>query len=360
MESKSSRIKRLFPGGNTSVGFYSYYQYVIDVKNANRIFFLKGGPGVGKSSMMKKIGQRMLEEGYNVEFHHCSADPDSIDAVVIPELNIGMIDGTAPHVIDPKYPGAVDEVVNLGEYWNEDPLRSSRDEIITAIEGNSNIYKRVYKYLGAAKLIHDDIEWIYNKAMDFDKLNDVTYDYLEEVFKEARKQNKQSGVRHLFGSAYTHKGHIDFADTFVGTMKNIHYINGKDGTGKSTILKKVAERAIEYGYNVDVYHEPLEPLKIESVVIEELDLAITTNERFIDREKLNLNKLLNTEILEAYKEELRESEELFNGMLDDARINLGKSKKNHDIIESYYIPNIDFEGINKLTSELIEKILNSK
>ncbi|WP_026476232.1 ATPase [Alkaliphilus transvaalensis] len=91
------RIKRLFPGGNTSVGFFSYYQYVIDLKEANRLYLLKGGPGVGKSSLMKKIGHEMVERGYDIEFHHCSAGPEGVDAVVIPALKVAIIDGTSPH-----------------------------------------------------------------------------------------------------------------------------------------------------------------------------------------------------------------------------------------------------------------------
>ncbi|RKD32467.1 ATPase [Thermohalobacter berrensis] len=91
------KIKRMFPGGNTSKGFYSYYDYIIE-KDANRIFIIKGGPGVGKSSMMKKIAKEMIDRGYNIEYHHCSSDNNSIDGVVIPKLRVGLIDGTAPHV----------------------------------------------------------------------------------------------------------------------------------------------------------------------------------------------------------------------------------------------------------------------
>ncbi|WP_425446644.1 ATPase [Dethiothermospora halolimnae] len=93
----SSKIKRVFPGGNTSKGFYSYYDNIIE-KDANRIFILKGGPGTGKSSLMKSIGKEMLNKGYDIEYHHCSSDNGSIDGVVVPKLKVAMIDGTAPHV----------------------------------------------------------------------------------------------------------------------------------------------------------------------------------------------------------------------------------------------------------------------
>ncbi len=94
---KKGKIKRVFPGGNTAKGFYSYYDNIIG-KEANRLFIIKGGPGVGKSSFMKKIGYEMIERGYDVEFHQCSSDNGSLDGIVVPDLKVAMIDGTAPQV----------------------------------------------------------------------------------------------------------------------------------------------------------------------------------------------------------------------------------------------------------------------
>lgn len=89
-------LKKVFPGGNTSEGFYSFYNYIISPE-ARRILVIKGGPGVGKSTFMKYLGEQMLEQGYNVEYHCCSSDNGSIDGVVIPQIGIALIDGTAPH-----------------------------------------------------------------------------------------------------------------------------------------------------------------------------------------------------------------------------------------------------------------------
>ncbi|MEN6316085.1 MAG: ATPase [Clostridiaceae bacterium] len=94
------KVRHMFPGGNTSKGFYSFYQYIISQEDAKRIFILKGGPGVGKSTFMKKIAARMLERGYDAEYMHCSSDNSSLDGIVIPKIGIAMIDGTAPHVVD--------------------------------------------------------------------------------------------------------------------------------------------------------------------------------------------------------------------------------------------------------------------
>lgn len=92
-------IKNLFPGGNTSKGFYSFYRYILKQNEARRIFCIKGGPGTGKSSLMKKIGSYFYDKGYDIEYHHCSSDNNSLDGVVIKPLNVALLDGTAPHVV---------------------------------------------------------------------------------------------------------------------------------------------------------------------------------------------------------------------------------------------------------------------
>ncbi|ABR49245.1 ATPase [Alkaliphilus metalliredigens QYMF] len=355
---KKGNIRRLFPGGNTSLGFYSHFDHIIDVKNANHVFFVKGGPGVGKSHMMKKIGYEMVDRGYDIEFHHCAADPDSVDAVVIPELKIAMLDGTAPHVEDPKYPGAVDEVINLGDYWDEAAMKVNRKGIIENTMANSHIYKRVYKYLPAAKLIHDDIEWIYGYAMDFVKVNQATKALIKEIFDGIEDQERIGKKRHLLGSAITLEGHVDYVETYVGPMDKVLYIKGAPGTGKSTLLEKIAEMAVEKGYDIEIHHEPLVPDKIETLLIPGLDIAITTHEKYKQYLALNLNQFLDQKKIEQYREELDYSERLFKQLINDAMKNLQKTKKAHDVMESYYVPNVNFDGVNELRAKILDKILS--
>ncbi|NLL04572.1 MAG: ATPase [Clostridiaceae bacterium] len=91
------KIRHMFLGGNTSQGFFSYYDYILSQEEATRIICIKGGPGVGKSTFMKKIGKEMEDRGYDVEYMHCSSDNNSIDGVVIPAIKVALLDGTAPH-----------------------------------------------------------------------------------------------------------------------------------------------------------------------------------------------------------------------------------------------------------------------
>lgn len=88
---------RYFLGANSPQGFYSLYDQLIDPAQARAIYILKGGPGCGKSSLMRRVAQRAEEMGEHVEYIHCSGDPDSLDAILLPARKTAIADGTAPH-----------------------------------------------------------------------------------------------------------------------------------------------------------------------------------------------------------------------------------------------------------------------
>ncbi|HZK57434.1 MAG TPA: ATPase [Clostridia bacterium] len=353
---EKGNIKRLLPGSNTSIGFYSYFEYIINQKEARRIYYFKGGPGVGKSYMMRKIGHKLVEKGLDIEFHHCAADPESIDAVVIPCIKVAIIDGTTPHITDPRYPGVTGVTVNLDEFLNEEGLRKVKNSIIEFTEDNKNIYVRVYKYLAAAKLIHDDIEWINNYSMDYKKASEETDGLINKYMSIVENKNKFGRERHLFGSSYTLKGRVDHAETFIGIIGKIIYIKGDDGTGRSTLLKRLSFVALNKGYDVEIYHEPLVPEKIESIVIPELNLAFTTNSKFSDKETVDLDTYIDETKIKKYKGELKHSRKVFNGLLNDAFAYLGKTNAVHNEMEKYYSSNIFYEGLDKVREDILGEI----
>ena len=146
-----------FLGANSPAGFYSLYSELLPPETANAIYILKGGPGCGKSTLMRRVAQQAAQAGEAVEYILCSGDPDSLDAVVLPRLGAALVDGTAPHVVEPKYPGAVEQYVNLGDCYDRAGLRAIRGEILTCMDGYKEHYQRAYRCLDAAAEIQTDV-----------------------------------------------------------------------------------------------------------------------------------------------------------------------------------------------------------
>ena len=87
-----------FLGANSGLGFQNLFGKFCAPEDFYDLIVLKGGPGAGKSTMMRRIGEAAEKRGEQVEYLYCSGDPDSLDGVHIPRLRTAVVDGTAPHV----------------------------------------------------------------------------------------------------------------------------------------------------------------------------------------------------------------------------------------------------------------------
>ncbi|NLM21248.1 MAG: ATPase [Peptococcaceae bacterium] len=353
----TGRIRKMFPGGNTSEGFYSYYPYLLE-KGTNRTFVIKGGPGVGKSTLMKKVGKKMVEQGYDVEFHYCSSDSNSLDGIVIEQLGIVMVDGTAPHMIDPQYPGGLDEIINLGEFWDIDSMQNNREKIINCTKNVSRSFARAYSYLKAARFIADNISAVYEMSMNYVGVNRIA-GIFQDILNDTYHEGRIGKERHLFSCAYTPEGFIDLTDSILQDSVKVYYIEGWMGTGKTTLMSKIAARAIEKGLDVEIYHTPLIPRKIGTILIKDLNMALTTSKSFKNRheEVIDLNQFLNRKIIEEHKEVLEKDNALLTELISMGISNIRQAKAEHDVLENYYIPNMNFAAADDKSEEILNRIL---
>ena len=122
--------KRYFAASNTSKGFASYFDENFR-ERADRRYIIKGGPGTGKSRLMREMADAFLQAGGEVEHYYCSSDPSSLDGIFIGFGNytVAVMDGTAPHAEDISSPGTVDNLIDLGRFWNASELRLRKKEI---------------------------------------------------------------------------------------------------------------------------------------------------------------------------------------------------------------------------------------
>lgn len=137
-----------FLGGNTARGFVSFYDGFCRGPE-DFLWVLKGGPGCGKSSFMRAIGDAAEKAGLAVEYALCSADPDSVDGVYLPALHTGYVDGTAPHVIEPVTPGTAGAYLDLSRFYDCGALAEKRRQIERLQTQCAQMYREAYARLAA-------------------------------------------------------------------------------------------------------------------------------------------------------------------------------------------------------------------
>ncbi|MBM7615744.1 hypothetical protein [Alkaliphilus hydrothermalis] len=168
---------------------------------------------------------------------------------------------------------------------------------------------------------------------------------------------KLSKERHLFGSAFTFFGHINHRDTYIAHLEINYSIVGSSINSKSKLLKQIADQYVYMGYDVDFYHEPLVPERLEAIVIPELNMSITGYQVKGSKKVLDLDQYLRENVMDGYTEELAISKDYYEKLMDQVYGNLKKTKINHDKMETFYTPNIRFKEIDKVTADLLNRIL---
>ncbi len=367
-----SAQRHYFPGNNTPQGFFSYYRYILSQREASRIICIKGGPGTGKSTFMKKIGERFAEMGEDVDFLHCSADEDSLDGVVLKNHRIALIDGTSPHMTDPVTPGAVDKIVNLGEFWNEEGIVSNKVEIIDLNEETSRWYRVAYNYLSAARSVLRSLEEVYNEAVRSGEVYRLVADIVAREYAEYPISMGPGRQKKFFASAITAGGMTHYIDTLVEGVDKVYIVSSPEGFQNSSFMEILREGAVYRGFDTEVFYCPMAPdEKIEHLIIPELSLAFITVNAYHDIEPWEVIRdddshqeitLIDmSDYMDSVK--LEESVELTESLKDEFDILLGKAikalglaKETHMKVEAMYVPNMNFTQVSALADEIFEEL----
>lgn len=201
-------IEKYLVASNTPDGFLSKFDLVTNEQYFDKVYYLKGGAGTGKSTFMKKIAETAKSKGYHVNALPCSADLSSIDVITIKELKVSIVDATYPHIIDPKNPGLTGEIVNLGNFLNTEKLKPFKKEIEQFQKEKKVAYELLYKYLGSSKSLASGIEYITKPAMNIKHIELIS----TEIFTDFLCKQQPIEARIGFLDALTPNGYVNLFD----------------------------------------------------------------------------------------------------------------------------------------------------
>ena len=92
------------------------------------------------------------------------------------------MDGTAPHVVEPRHFGVDSDYVNLGRYVKLPMGEKDREEVLRLTAEYRALYAEAYEKLRLAKVLHDALEAVYKPYVDFDALTAYTDRCMKELF----------------------------------------------------------------------------------------------------------------------------------------------------------------------------------
>lgn len=352
---------QFFLGTHSPTGFYSFYDWLIDLETAHDVVILKGGPGCGKSSFMKRVADRVEAAGFTAEYILCASDPASLDGVIFPDLKSAIVDGTAPHIVEPRFPAAVERYINLGQFYDLTPIKAKREEIRHLTLKCKEPGTRITRCLSAARSLEDDI---FNSVIDDQVLQTLSRRARGIIGRELRP-GRHGHTKKRFLSAITPQGLICKFDTARTLCPRIYEINDNYGLAHF-LLSPILQAAQEAGQDVYACYCPMDPSnKLEHVLLPDLGLAFISSSDLHPFEgetfrRVRLDACLNIENLRQLRHRLRFLRKTEHVLLHDAVSSMAEAKACHDLLENCYNDHVDFPAVYAAAEQTADRLLSGQ
>ena len=264
------------------------------------------------ANLLKEVCDRILylarEGEYRTEVIHNCLD-NTVEGIILPQFQTGFL----------NIPAYIDYGYSVQKLLDDEAVAQTKHHLI-----------RAHRYFAEAKEIHDDWEKLYIDNTNYAALNQFTVEVIAELLGGHTRNRKGSAVHRFFGAA-TEDGAKDHIPNLTEGIGKRYFIKGRPGTGKSTFLKKVAERAVVNGFDVEVYHCAFDPGSIDMVAVRELNFCLfdstAPHEYFPERdsdEVLDFYKLsVKPGTDEKYSEQLTVFQLKYKAKMEEARLEIG-------------------------------------
>ncbi len=337
-------IKKYFSAGNTTEGFVNYFDGAIDTAEAKKLIYIKGGSGVGKSTLMKDIAKKAVILGLDVNEIYCSSDVSSLDAVVIPEIKTAVFDATSPHSKDPEYPVMNGKIFDLAEFLDEEKLRPYRTEIISLIALKKSAYASMYDSLSSVSGIERNIQR--QLESDSGSISEIKKEVLDVLMSDCSTAPVKG-----FLKAIAPNGIKDLTGNITARKKKI-FISSEYGSVSRALVSDVSKALELGGVTHEKYYSLFDPKLVETISTKNYVLTsspISSVDIIYDLE--SVVKVKNERAYTRYND-------ILNSLLLSCEEEIKLAKSYHGEIEGYYSKAMDFDKAAHKKELLIDELFN--
>jgi len=353
----NERASHYFARGHTARG--ACYLYASAFRGLDRLWMLSGPRGTGKSTVIRRLAESLLDRGLHVQCFHSPLRPGELDGIIATDWNMGVVDEQACGGLPEN---VVREIVRVdfGEAVDDARL-SGRRETALELEGRlAEAYAQAYDAFAAALRIHDEWEKFYIDSMDFAEADRIAEALIRELFA-GREGGEPSTGRDLFFGAATPQGAFDYIQALTAPMDRRIFVKGRPGSGKSTLLKKLAAASEKSGIQAQVFHCGFDPGSLDMLIFPELRTAIfdstAPHEYFPDRagdEVLDMYaRVIKPGTDEAYAAELAAIRARYSAKMKEATSRLAEAEAVDAQWKALYTAATDFAAVEALGERLL-------
>lgn len=337
-----------FAASNSSEGFCSYYDEIFDPQNLYKIYVIKGGSGTGKAFFMKEIAKSAELNGFSVRYIYCSSDSSSLDGIIINESKIAVLDGTSPHVYEPRFVGAVESFVNLADFLDERLLTSSRKLIENISKEKQRGFQRAYADLKAYKELSENISDIVAPCLKLDKIKKYAKRFSDGLERENGEEE------HLLARAIGMRGLSSF-DTYFQNA-SIYYTVNDYFESAHFMMREIYKSMKEKGVNLRISNNPIIKERVDILCAKSSGLTFEISNETSDARSINMKRFVDGGAIGKIRQQYRSVVRVRDSILNLALEEFEGIKKYHFILEEIYGSAMDFDAKEQFTREFCNKI----
>lgn len=271
-------VRHYFAEGLTTRGYISLLPNMMP--GWQRSYVLLGGPGTGKSTLIKVIGLELLDRGYDIDFLRSVRDPDSMAGFIMPHMGLAMLDAMEISPLRWRAPGVVEKFIDFSMFCNELKLEKQRPSIIEienrlqklqmtleeelALELGSLIGARITK----PSVEKGNISWILGNSAQLKVKKEHTGPW--PLAENALKLLQKSVINPFFLHGLTADGWLNLAPYFLTDFDQIRL----EGDETLDALDWVLREAQQLGQLIEIVLHPLNPDEVIGIAFPDRRLAI--------------------------------------------------------------------------------------
>ena len=339
-----------FLGANSRGGFASLYSGFC-AGEGDYLHVIKGGPGSGKSGFMRAIGAAAERRGLEVEYIVCSGDPDSLDGVYLPALRQGWVDGTAPHVTEPRRFGADGDYVDLFQFVGTPLPSEERGRLLQLSREHKRCCSQAYAYLAAAASLDEGCR----PAVPAQLLESVRERGSQLIYRHGGKGG-ENHVSRRYLSANSCQGRLRLCETVTALCPMAYCLD--NALGLAPLALEAAEKAAaERGLDRIVCPDPLDPSRLEALLLPKSGLALLAGDWVLPASRhVRLDVMAADALSAEARAERRRGLRARDAATGEALAKLEAAKALHDELERIYRPHVDFIALTAFTEETVARI----
>lgn len=316
---------------NTAEGFMNLLPS--NINHLQQVISLNHPSQTVKTKILKDIITK-YESACEVEVLKSALGERYLDGVVIREKGFAILN----HSIVPNDMSEVTEL-DLRQYTQDTPVKNAELE-----EKFIHHTENAYKHLQTGLRIHDGLEEIYIREMDFKKADAIADSFIHSVLHGQPKKNREGYEYHRFFGTTTVDGPVNVVPHITEKLSHVFYVKGRAGTGKSTFMKKVASACIAYGYDTEIHHCSFDPNSIDMVLVPALDFCMfdstDPHEFFPAREGEEIIDLYEETVTpgtdEKFTEEIQKVNDHYKSYMKESVIELKKAGEYLEALEQQF------------------------